>query len=492
MSSTLSSEAETGRAATTPPPVGKTVVGPEKDFALEGLLLFHTLGFALNDQNYGRLTAVCKEWRRIVRILEPPVISQTSRVLRSSREALPEQCVEELLVTSFGMLKDRESVLYRKEDKEENGDKSLSGDWPSIQPQFHLVLLELANRLCNQQNCPQVVFHQTIAFLETVAQEVVDDMAKTVLTHVDSSNVMDVTASLLNRWYAWESLVALIDGILFCLNTQNARGSGVRRNGEPVGPIRDEAKDIMSRGLLGAVTNETLYSDLVDKLQELAPRLMNMRRQELSRNRCLLLKASQAGERASVFLPEPNQDTLESEGTADPVSLVTSTCRMLMGTLKHMLEQDETEEADTQKQEPVGEEKPVVLVAADGTDVVFPLASPLFTDSGMLRLLQLRPGDRIRFCSMDAGCLETLGRLYQLPQPLPVIQTPLVGRNMREVVGDEYGAFLESLPVDTIFQMVHFIKFLELKPLLDLFCAQASFLIKGKSPQEMRALFGRH
>jgi S-phase kinase-associated protein 1 len=52
-----------------------------------------------------------------------------------------------------------------------------------------------------------------------------------------------------------------------------------------------------------------------------------------------------------------------------------------------------------------------------------------------------------------------------------------------------YGDFIE-VPDETLYELVLAANYMDIKPLLDLTCATVANSIKGKTPQEVRDLFG--
>ncbi len=79
-------------------------------------------------------------------------------------------------------------------------------------------------------------------------------------------------------------------------------------------------------------------------------------------------------------------------------------------------------------------------------------------------------------------------RYYRI-DPMTEIEKPLTKNVMGELVQEWYATFVD-VPQETLFDLIEAANYLDLRPLLDLTCATVGAMIKGKSPAQIRELFG--
>ena len=72
--------------------------------------------------------------------------------------------------------------------------------------------------------------------------------------------------------------------------------------------------------------------------------------------------------------------------------------------------------------------------------------------------------------------------------PLPVIAKPLRSANMADLVSDWDAEYI-NLEQPQLFELILAANYMDIKPLLDLSCAKVASMMKGKTPEELRALF---
>ena len=76
-----------------------------------------------------------------------------------------------------------------------------------------------------------------------------------------------------------------------------------------------------------------------------------------------------------------------------------------------------------------------------------------------------------------------------LERPLPAIQKPLRSARMRDLVS-AWDADFVDLEQEELFALILAANYLDMPALLDLTTAKAASMIKGKTPAEIRAIFG--
>ena len=74
-------------------------------------------------------------------------------------------------------------------------------------------------------------------------------------------------------------------------------------------------------------------------------------------------------------------------------------------------------------------------------------------------------------------------------EPMVDIETPLQGETIEEIVKPAWYVEYCNVDREVMFQLVAAANFLNIKPLLDLTCLAVSVSIKGKSVEELRAIF---
>jgi len=77
---------------------------------------------------------------------------------------------------------------------------------------------------------------------------------------------------------------------------------------------------------------------------------------------------------------------------------------------------------------------------------------------------------------------------HYLAEPMTEIEKPLKSQNMSDVVQKWYADFVNVEQV-LLFELILAANYLDIKPLLDLTCATVASMIKGKSPEDIRATF---
>jgi S-phase kinase-associated protein 1 len=77
---------------------------------------------------------------------------------------------------------------------------------------------------------------------------------------------------------------------------------------------------------------------------------------------------------------------------------------------------------------------------------------------------------------------------HHLQEPMTEIEKPLKSQNMVDVVQKWYADFVDLEQV-LLFELILAANYMDIKPLLDLTCATVASMIKGKSPEDIRATF---
>ena len=77
---------------------------------------------------------------------------------------------------------------------------------------------------------------------------------------------------------------------------------------------------------------------------------------------------------------------------------------------------------------------------------------------------------------------------HHVTEPMMEIEVPLKSANMADVVQKWYADFVDLEQV-LLFELILAANYMGIKPLLDLTCATVASMIKGKTPEEIRATF---
>ena len=73
--------------------------------------------------------------------------------------------------------------------------------------------------------------------------------------------------------------------------------------------------------------------------------------------------------------------------------------------------------------------------------------------------------------------------------PMPEIEKPLTDTDLKKVVSEWDGTFIQALDQEKLFAIILAANYMDIKSLLDLACAQVATQIKGKTPEEIRQTF---
>lgn len=80
---------------------------------------------------------------------------------------------------------------------------------------------------------------------------------------------------------------------------------------------------------------------------------------------------------------------------------------------------------------------------------------------------------------------------HYLVEPMTEIEKPLKSDQMSKVVNEWYATYVDALEHELLFEIMKAANYMDCKPLLGLCCATVASKIKGKTPEEVRATFGK-
>jgi len=70
----------------------------------------------------------------------------------------------------------------------------------------------------------------------------------------------------------------------------------------------------------------------------------------------------------------------------------------------------------------------------------------------------------------------------EIPRPLP-------SNNLKEATDAWDADYIDSVDLDTVFDIINCANYMDIKPLLDLSCAKIASIMKGKTAEEIRNIF---
>ncbi|RLN55431.1 hypothetical protein BBJ29_001886 [Phytophthora kernoviae] len=79
---------------------------------------------------------------------------------------------------------------------------------------------------------------------------------------------------------------------------------------------------------------------------------------------------------------------------------------------------------------------------------------------------------------------------YHRDTPMAEIQKPLKSNNLRDSVEEWDANFVDVADHEMLFELILAANYMDIKSLLDLSCAKVATMIKGKTPEAIRATFG--
>jgi len=154
-----------------------------------------------------------------------------------------------------------------------------------------------------------------------------------------------------------------------------------------------------------------------------------------------------------------NVELISKEGDKFPVAIGVANMSELVKSM--MEDKDEDEDDDDDDDEEEGADK-----KPSGKVTEIPLPN---VKSEVLKKV-------IEFCE------------HHLAEPMTEVEKPLKSQNMADVVQKWYADFVDLEQV-LLFELILAANYMDIKPLLDLTCATVASMIKGKTPDEIRATF---
>jgi S-phase kinase-associated protein 1 len=402
----------------------------------------------------------------MVLILEPPVIitmSRLSDLLQKESKAISGEHAS-LWRKALASLPNRESALYRK--SENNNEDS----WPTLQPRFNVTLMRFLYDMSTQQpdNHSACMYESTTNYLEQFSKDTVTRFWST-LEEGGKQQSFERLRELASIWREWHGVVRTVDNLASYLNRYYAPHSSL--------PLIKQAAE---RALMDS-WSESLNSHDAAATAALLEHLGNVATTLRSpEERSLILEAWEACETLRSYGPGHIPD--EWRATSVTYVRVSATIEPVLDAVRR------EREASSQSRDPTSE-KPITVVSLNGQKFAMPIGCHFLQSSGFLTRLHLRAGDVVKLnesSNMMEKALE-FSRMEEA-QPYPEIEVPLRA-TIEEIVGETYGNYLSTLSQGELFELLLFANLLDIKRLVDLISAKVASMIRGRTSEEIRAIF---
>ena len=441
----------------------------ENSFAMEGLVLWNVLGFAMFDStDFASFSLVNKEWNHVVKALEPPVMYRI-RELLSCRDKIPQKKITaqdmEHLTTVFHLLETRDSPLYRK-DKTEASKCSSSTccvePWPFLQPHFSLSLVRFVYYGATQRspnNCSREIYSLICQYLSSITRRSVDHAIQSL--QMDPSSA--VLKEVVEHWTQWAGIVQRVKGIAGYLDRYYVHHHSLNS-------LQEHARVSLEAAV--AQSKDQLMPRVSCLLQHINDHYETM-------DQKILIDVYRASEKLLSFsLLGSNCDSVEG------AKIQTHFERFQVIMEERILQ--EKQHASTVNT------TDVTLKNNASTDgpmltIIFPNGTKLFANahfvesSSLLSNLHLSKGDSIRWAiDKDIPPFQKALEFYAMDaqNPMPPLQKPLQSSVLSDLVGEQYSEFINALDQTTLFGALLFSTFLDLEKLLDLACAAVAVQIR--------------
>lgn len=464
-------------------------------FWLNDLVLWNLLGFAADlSPDYLKCQLVCKRWKSMVELVNPPVLVAMLRLMEVKRIIDLEEGAS-LWTTALQSLKSRDCPLYRKEDKA-TGAEEQKPIWPTLQPQFNVILMRFLHDLANQRdpaNGSGTMYNSTCAFLTELAGETVQKFWSTLESpkSYDGSpdgHFLKQLNELVNVWRYWKGIVNTVNDLANYLDryyvphhslpsiAQAAEGAFVQvlrvsLSGHDCATARALVEQFGSTAIqskLGA--HLALLSEVLDACKKL--RSYNQAR----------------------HLPRHEQEPLSEQCVAvyETYARVEAELESIMAAATNKSSAVTTESSSLNHQDAIEdtlERKPITIVCIGGQKFSVAAGGHFLVCSGFLSRLHLRAGDLI-WLNLKPAIMEKVLEFYAMDEldPMPELPMPLQ-REVRELLGERYWNFVQPLPHPVLFELVSAANLLHCQRLLDLTCAMTAFMMRGRTVQEIRDIF---
>jgi S-phase kinase-associated protein 1 len=145
-------------------------------------------------------------------------------------------------------------------------------------------------------------------------------------------------------------------------------------------------------------------------------------------------------------------------------------------------------------QEPASSMK-VKLVSMDGE--AFEVEAKVAVMSQLVQTLVAdeQEGDEVQEIPLPNVKAPVLAKVVEFCQhhkdaPMAEIQKPLKSNVLSDCVDEWDANFVDVAEQELLFELILAANYMDIKSLLDLSCAKVATMIKGKTPEEIRATFG--
>lgn len=460
-------------------------------FRMTDFILWNVIRFAIDSPQ--QLALVSKRWNRLVGPQVQLRMMQLLELSTDEQQPIPRDEALPLLKKALSMVCNRSSIVYWSSSTNEEEPATLPAPaeegnleinaWPELPPSFQALAASFCFVLCSQSPSPQEVFEFVCEFLDELARETALSMWQTSfsatqkpLTWDEAMPKLRVLAQTRYEFQSTASLVIAICGVL------------ERRLAQDYYEFLQPLETVACKSLRTHLTN--LQPSLALFLQISPTTFYN--------EQPVMLRLASEICSSILSLPSPPAANLSEQSQAHVSTFLSrdesAEFALALPHVAYQLESLEKHIASIETRR--------LLYSMDGIDGRPPLlwaipdGAPSLIPKDMLEIcaflypLSLKGGETIRI-RMKAETLENIKRYYQIEGGCPVIeQLPLACVDLQELVPAPYVEFYQSLDHTDIMDLIHGANLLGLVDLVDFGSVCMALFLKGKSADELRAIFG--
>ena len=432
-------------------------------FRLQDYLLWKTLTFAVDLNDYTNLTLVNKEWNGLVRKLLPSLVKKLYQLMKK-----PCLLEEDLHVwTDVLVALENRTCLFYRGDGTGN-----SRRWPYLQPQFSICFMSFVYKASIQRDPLKHdarLYKITCDQLVTFSRATVDLLWDAVKE--DGQSSAEKLESIVNIAARWHSYIETVIGLGDYLNQYYVKYHSLAT-----------LLQVAEQALVGAWTGSLQSQDL-GSVQNFLHDIGQVSAASLTHDQLqLFLDARNVCDALRGLLPNPLPASWVS--VCDTYSLQMPVIDAILETACEMKQKTKEAAPDANK--------PIVIRYGGNSTEVHP-GCLFLTSSTFLKNLHLQPGDEIKL-DIPVVAMEKALEFYQLynETPCPQVTTPLRTMRGQELFGETFWEFLDTMSLEELFGVVSVASMLGQKELLDAGCFTLTLMLRDRSPEEMRQLFGIH
>lgn len=439
----------------------------DPQFVLEDFVLWSVLSYAVDSHGGDclNLLLVSKEWKSLVLKLYPPIIMKINHLMQK-QQPITQANLTVCWTNVLHDLKQKDCLLYRK--------GVVKNHWPVLQPQFNVTLMHFCYKVCTQRaphELSQLLYETTTEYLKQYSRQTVNALWGAVHAHDSPLEKVKNIVDIVHGWKGFLTTVAALTHYLERCYCQKHSLTVI--------------KQVAERALVQAWTDSVEAENtgvLIDLLHQVGR--LDLRPSSDADQPVLLLNASDVCETMLEIAPNPLPTPWIP--VRDAYSIAQTNFSNILEDARQMREQA----AAAEQQVTETSSKPIVIRCQGGSQYRFSHDSHFVKSSGFLKKLHLQPGDVIKV-DIPQTSMEKVVEFYAMDEinPCPTPEAPIRANTFQEVLGNVYGEWLDAIPYHLMFEIINSANALELKKLINAACFKVAFMIKSKSPAEIRQIF---